>query len=374
MRLGFLRPLYRQVGGYVSVYLDTSRAHENAPGELALRWRAARERLAGAGADPGTLDAVEAVLTDPDRAANGRAVFAQHGTVAFTAPLDRAPGREIAQVSELPHVMPLLAQRPPSAPHLRVVAHRSGGDILAVGEGGELARDARSRRGWPVHKIKTGGWPQSRYQRSAEETWDDNAKEIATGVRDAARRTQPEHIVVAGDTRARALVLDHLSTPLRDRAVVVDSELAADSPVLARVAGNAIARQAERECRARFGDWQVQQTRSAAVEGLTDTLAALRDGKVSELFVAGRLGPAGQVWIGPDGADLAATEAELRELGITELATERADAAIVRAIAATGAGLHFLPDDLVVSHESDDGTPAAEFPRDGICATLRWAA
>jgi release factor family 2 len=372
MRLGFLRPLYRQVGGYVSVYLDTSRAHENAPEELALRWRAARARLAGAGADAGTLDAVEAVLNDPARAANGRAVFAQNGAVAFTAPLDRAPGREIARVSALPHVMPLLAQRPPSPPHLRVVAHRGGGDILAVGEGGELGRDARSRRGWPVHKTKAG-WGLDKYQRNTEEAWDGSAKEIASGVRDAARLTHPEHIVVAGDTRARALVLNHLSTPLRDRAIVVDSEVAADSTVLARVSDNVIARQAERECRARFGEWQVQQTRSATVEGLADTLAALRDGKVSDLFVTGWRGLAAGVWIGPDGADVAATEAELRELGIMDLAPERADAAMVRAVAATGGALHFLPDDLVISHEGSGGPTVAQFPRDGLCATLRWA-
>jgi len=40
MNLGFLRPLYDEIGDYVSVYLDTDRAHENALQAIELRWRA----------------------------------------------------------------------------------------------------------------------------------------------------------------------------------------------------------------------------------------------------------------------------------------------------------------------------------------------
>jgi len=57
--------------------------------------------------------------------------------------------------------------------------------------------------------------------------------------------------------------------------------------------------------------------------------------------------------------------------GVSEPLTDRADAAIVRAIATTEAELHFLPDDLVVG-----GDPAARGgvarPLDGIGATLRF--
>lgn len=103
-------------------------------------------------------------------------------------------------------------------------------------------------------------------------------------------------------------------------------------------------------------------------KGSAGTLAALRDGRVSALFVADRPTSTATVWIGPDGADVALTEAELRERGVRAPVTERADAAIVRALAATDAELHFLPEDLVVSEDS-----SIACPRDGICATLRWA-
>jgi hypothetical protein len=76
-------------------------------------------------------------------------------------------------------------------------------------------------------------------------------------------------------------------------------------------------------------------------------------------------------WIGPGGADVAATQEELEVRGVSDPIGDRADAAIVRAIATTDAELHFLPDDLVVT-----GEPAAcggiARPLDGIGATLRF--
>jgi hypothetical protein len=49
MDLQFLRPLYEHFGGYVSVYLDTSRDSADATSAVDLRWRSARERLPAPG-------------------------------------------------------------------------------------------------------------------------------------------------------------------------------------------------------------------------------------------------------------------------------------------------------------------------------------
>jgi hypothetical protein len=98
MDLEFLRPLYEHVGGYVSVYLDTSPDAEDATRAVDLRWRSARERLASAGADDTTLNALAAVLTGAGRAAAGRAAFGRDGEVLLTEPLPHPPRREIARV------------------------------------------------------------------------------------------------------------------------------------------------------------------------------------------------------------------------------------------------------------------------------------
>ena len=55
MNLDFIRPLYEHTGPWASVYLDASRDTEDGARVVELRWRAAREQLAKAGADEATL-------------------------------------------------------------------------------------------------------------------------------------------------------------------------------------------------------------------------------------------------------------------------------------------------------------------------------
>ena len=143
MKLTPLRPLYDTCGDYVSVYLDTGRAHEDARHAIELRWRAARERLAAEGADPATLDAVRDAVTDPGNTAPGTAVFARNGAIRLLAGLRDAPVREISRLGALPHVLPMLAQLPVLVPHLRITATRAGGEVVAVTGTGE-ARDEKT--------------------------------------------------------------------------------------------------------------------------------------------------------------------------------------------------------------------------------------
>jgi hypothetical protein len=372
VNLGFLRPLYDKIGDYVSVYLDTDRVHENAAEAIGLRWRAARGRLAAAGASPASLEAVAEVIGDPGEVAMGQAVFARDGAVPFTRTLDAPPRREIARLAPLPHLMPLLAQHRPPIPHLRVSATRTGGEIIAIGGSGEGWRDWVAGRQWPVHKTSVGGWSQDRYQRSVEETWEENARALAAEVVAAAGRVGAQHVIVGGDVRARSLLLDHLTKPLRESAAVVDEEVSADSQALAEAAGRALSQWADRDVRECFDDWRTEQAHGRGVQGLARTMAAFRDGQVSDLFLVDDPSSTAAAWIGPAGHDLAASEEELLEWGIAAPVVDRADAAIVRAIARTDAELHFLPADLV-----DTGDPAAcggiAYPRDGVCATLRFS-
>jgi release factor family 2 len=371
VKLGFLRPLYEDFGDFVSVYLDTDRASEDAAHAIALRWRAAREELAGSGASPETLDAAEDVFTDAEEASPGRAVFARDGSVVFTGALDAAPRRQIARLARLPHVMPLLAQHRPPIPHLRVSATRTGGEIVAIGGEGSAWRDWVAGRQWRVHKTPVGGWAQDKHQRTVEENWAQNAKALAGEIDAVARQVGARHVVVGGDVRARGLLLDDLPKPLRQSAVTIDDEVAADSQIMAEAADRALTQWADQTVRDRFGEWQTRRAHGRAAEGLAPVLAALRDGQVSDLFLADDPRSVAAAWIGPAGNDLAATEEEMTQRNVPGPVSDRADAALVRAIASTDAELHFLPADLVRG-----GNPAAcggfASPRDGICATLRF--
>lgn len=372
MDLGFLRRLYDEIGDYVSVYLDTDRVHEGNNSEATqIRWHDARRGLAANGADANSLDAVAELIGDPDEVAPGRALFARNGTVVFTGALDAPPRREIARFATLPHVMPLLAQHRPPIPHVRVSATRTGGELVAIGGSGDAWRDWMAGRQWPVHKVKVGGWAQDKFQRRAEDTWDENAKELAGEVIKAADQVGAQHVIISGDIRARTMLLEHLNVPLRESAVIVDKEIGADSSAMADAADQALSTWADRDRRARFEEWGTRLGHDQAVQGLAPTLTALRNGQVADVFIADNPHSIATAWIGPARTDLAAIAEELQVRGVSEPTNDRADAAIVRAIASTDAELHFLPEDVVQT-----GDPAARGgiarPLDGIGATLRF--
>src|SRR5215469_14976726 len=152
MDLGFLRPVYDGGTGYASVYIDTS-ATESADREVSLRWRSARERLAVAGADAATLDAIGAAVAEHGPGPYCFTVIAREGAVLLTWTLPRGPGYEISEFAPLPRVVPLLADIPRHAPHLRVGADRADGEVLIVSAAGTMTRVDVRGESWPVHKV-----------------------------------------------------------------------------------------------------------------------------------------------------------------------------------------------------------------------------
>ncbi|GAA5054839.1 hypothetical protein HNP84_006111 [Thermocatellispora tengchongensis] len=341
MRLDAIRPLYEQgEGPFASVYLDTSRADESGAAEVELRWRRLREQLLDAGADAETLDAIGRLVTSPAEAAPGRAVFATGGRVVYDEPLPHPPRREIARWSPLPHVMPLLAQRGESVPHLRVLADHTGAEVVVVGAGAPR-RTAVGSEDWPMQKTGQGGWSQKRYERGVEETWERNAIAVAETVDKEARRVGAELVVVAGEPASRALVCEHLDAYSADRVVMAEH---------GKRAQGAAREPFERDAEEAVDDW-VAHRREELIEhygegpsatGLQETVRALRNGQVDTLLLADDPHADGVMWIGPEGGQLAVDRAELVEWGVPEPRRERADAALARAVATTDAELWFV--------------------------------
>ena len=359
MRLDFLRHLYQRPLGCASVYLDITRTDLPAKEQIALRWRAAREELARSPVDRATLDALSELITGPAHNARGIAAFACGGEIVFARPMPDPPRQEIARYGPLPHLMPMLAQSPPAVPHLRVSADRAGGELVEVLGQYQTTPARVDGEGWPVHKTSVGGWSQNRYQRSAEEAWRENEKEFAAAVTAAAERTGAELIMVAGDIKARSLLLDHLGHPWADKIVVVDKEVPAGSDELADAADQEIRRRAGQAARQRLDSVRTQLGRGRAAEGWRDVVARLRDTQVGDLLLADDPSSAAKLWFGPDVTQAGMTADEVRERGASEPVQDRADAVLVRELVLTGAELHFLP----------DGETA---PRDGTAALLRF--
>src|SRR5262245_49556270 len=393
MKPGTLRPLYSAFGGHATVYLDTERRTPDAAHAIELRWRRARSELAAAGAHMETLDAIADVLANPDLTAPGRAVFARDGAVTDTIGLRTPPALPIAVVAPLPRVRPALSDAPPAVPHLRVAVNRAGGDSITY-YGPELsaphgARNSPARRDrqeaaaadqggrwdlqearesheisaaeWPLHKTSVGGWSQARYQRSAEHTWEENAKEVAAQVAAEAEQSKAEFIVLGGDVRARGLLLDRLTPRSRDLVVVVDAEVAADDNELAAAADATATRLASEECQHGLDQWRELAAHGQAAEGIQATISAVRDGQAASIFLGDDTALSEIAWLGVEGTDVATSQAELAERGVLGPLAERTDEAIIRAAVTTDAQMFSMPDDLAADYA----------PKEGVCATLR---
>ncbi|WP_255705525.1 Vms1/Ankzf1 family peptidyl-tRNA hydrolase, partial [Micromonospora sp. DH13] len=226
MQLSFLRPLYDRPGPWCSVYLDASRDTHDARPALDLRWRALKGRLLEQGADAPTVDAVERVVRghDPMAGDYGIAVFATRGRAVLTEYLSAPPLRDLATVSELPHTMPLLAQRGEQVAWVRVLADRRGADAVAVSAGGVPRRaHVTGREDFPLRRVSPGGWSQSRYQRAAMEAWHHNAGDAAAATVELAEKVGAEVVVVAGDVRATGMIAAQLPERWQDVLVRTDA-------------------------------------------------------------------------------------------------------------------------------------------------------
>jgi inosine/xanthosine triphosphate pyrophosphatase family protein len=358
MDVSFLKPLYSRPGPYASVYVDMTRTTEDAEKVIELRWRALREELEARHCPAATLRAVEEKVSEElrRRRSEGLVIFAAGGEVAYSARLAHPPRTSLARVSPLPHVLPYLCYRGERFAHLVARVNRRGGEIDCFGQDGRHHHiDVPGDEDYPIRKTKAGDWNQSRFQRSSENVWKINAKKVAREVDKAARDCNAEAVVIAGDPRARTTVLEEISegtlekTVESDRGEIVDDDL---SRILELKSAERILTVAERfERELANGE--------RAVSGLPATVEAVRRSQVESLLLDDDPDSPASLWIGPDPGDVATKPDELRWLGVNDIQEERADAALVRAVAATDGDLVVLPSD----------SPDTKF---GVGAVLRY--
>jgi hypothetical protein len=367
VKLEFLRPLFERPGAWVSVYLDATRASENADHEVALRWRGLREDLARRGADAPTLDAVEAAVRDhptqPGR--YGLAVFAVGTDVAMAQTLPAPPPADVAYFEPLPHVLPLLEQRRAEVPYVRVLADRTGAalDALSVG-GAPRHREVAGSASFPLRKVHVGGWSHRHYLQAVEESWKRNAGDVAAAAAQLAEAVGAEVIVVGGDVRAVQALVGRLPKRWQERVVATDAgsrHAGADESALDDVTIQAVAETADRHIREVLDRYRAQRGDGTASTGLVDVVDRLQRGQVDTVLLVDDQSSTDTLWIAPDDPMLVAVDDNvLREAGVDDPQKVRADAALVRAIAGTGADLVLLePGEAPLEH--------------GIGAVLRYA-
>lgn len=366
MKLEFLRPLVDRPGPWASVYLDASRADEGAVHELDLRWRAVRAALAEQGCDEKTIDAVEAAFrsfpSQPGR--YGLAIFARSGEVAVVETLPSPPPSDDVTVGPLPHLMPWIVQRGEEVPYVRVLADRTGADVDSLTAGGVPRHvEVKGREQFPMTKVHVGGWSNPRYLRAVEETWKRNAGDVVAAAVDLAETVDAEVIAVSGDVRAVQEFTRQLPKRWQPRVVTTGggSRHASESQAEDDATTRAIAEVADRHVREAVDRFQAQLGEGTASTGLPDVVTRLQRGQVDTVLMVNHPESTDMLWIDPaDPAGISVDDHILREAGI-EPQKVRADAALLRAIAGTDAGL------ILVEPGDAPGL------RHGIGAVLRYA-
>jgi hypothetical protein len=337
VNLAFLRPLYDRPGPFASVYLDATHNTEDAALVRDLRWRAADEQLAGAGADQATRDAMDAaVAAHAGTGRHGLALFATAGEVLAEVALPDPPPVPMAAWSPLPVVAPLVADLGERVRWLRVVADRTGAD-LQLSTGDQPVREqVEGGEQYPVHKAKPGGWSSSRYQRAAETSWDRNAKDVAEAVAEAATHAGVDVVVLAGDVHGRQLVLDHLPVALTGRVVVSDAGSrapGADPEALDLVTAEAVRMLATGRRADVLDRYRTGRARGRAAAGRAQVRRALDVGRVDTLLVDR------EVPVPDDLVGLAVrTDAEVATVGVDEERLPEGVGAVLRYPDTGGAG------------------------------------
>ncbi|MEU6327944.1 Vms1/Ankzf1 family peptidyl-tRNA hydrolase [Streptomyces sp. NPDC047049] len=371
MRLSLLKPVINRPGPWASVYANVPLSTEDAAKQQELTASATTAQLFALGADEATCGAVHEALLTPQEGSrgphSGRVLFAAHGEIVLDTPLPGPPAMPFAAWGPVPRVTPLLAAIGDDPVCLVVRLDRDGADFSLVGERGTGSPGRHSRTASPLPRTAAGDPSERHFRTKTENTWEHNAGEIADAVREAFEKSGAEAVVLVGETRERHLVHEKLPEPLRAltyesshggrapgaESALVDRDIAQVRAVQER---EHIARVADR-FRTGAGPGNGRAPHAAA--GIPALIEAAREHRIDTLLVSPHGSDiARQVWVGSDADQLAVRGTELSYLGEEHPAVARADDALVRSAAATGA-------DVVVVRDPDRA------PTGGLGAILR---
>jgi Bacterial archaeo-eukaryotic release factor family 2 len=368
MELSSLKPLFDHPGPWASVYLDTSRATQDAKQQIELRVRAALSRLDELGVDKETRRALGDALADIPVSGSppGRALFAAGGEVVLDRPLTASPPLPEATWSVLPRLAPLLTLVEDQPRCLVAHVARTGARFEVVGSLEHEAAGEVKGAQWPVHRTGRNDWSERRFQIRVENTWERNAELIAEEIARIWPGTGADLLVLAGDPRERRSVHDRLPEQLRHSSVETGH-----GPV-----AREIAEARERWQRTRL-EGALDRFRAgrghpgehgpdgsdpgAAAEGVPAVVEAARRRQIETLLVQPDGGDTQrEVWVGPAPDQVGVERRELRAMGVPDPVPARADDALLRSGVAADARVLAVPDDMAG-------------PAGGVGAVLRWS-
>ncbi|WP_432544490.1 baeRF2 domain-containing protein [Kineococcus sp. SYSU DK002] len=373
MKLDWLKEVALDPGPHVCVYADATRDRETGAHDIDLRWRDARAALAGQGAPEPALTALDAVATEPTGLGGhlGRAMVATASGLELDVVLPAPPAREEASTGPVAHLMPLVRSSADDVRYVLVELDRAGADITtARSDTVETPRKQTVEGGHDLlHKVPGGGWAALRYQHAVQDSWDHNAAAVADELAAIVRTERPEVVLLTGDTKAAAALKDKAAPVVLDLLVEVQGGGRAAGTREKAFAANvaqALDEVRTRRRRAVVDEFVQERGRQGrAVEGFGPVVAALRAGQVATLLLEDDPTSTTHLWAGPGPLELATTTQDLHAMGVRDVVEVRADAALLRALAASDAEIEVLP------QPQEDEEPLVSMA-DGLGALLRY--
>lgn len=366
-----LKQLLAEPGPWTYAYIDGTGDVPQVEEEA--RQRSLHDRLRTAGAPEPDADAVETAAAQKTGlpSPSARFLLVRNGQVELDESFAGARlGAERLGHGLLPEVLPLVRHRSSSVRYLVIETGREGAQVRLerAGRGAaERVEDVEGRSD-SLPKVQAGGLSHARYQRHSEEIWKQNQDEVAETVDRLVRECQPAFVVVAGDVRARQLLLDAVGSEARGLVVEVDAHTraeGADEDALDSAIADAMETHT-RDALAEARDRAAADSGARGAHGTEAVMTALQQSQVDTLILDARVIGAeptlcaldAQPWVSQDIAG--ALDAEV---------IERVPFAEALARAALLTGARILID------EPDEGAPGevrSEEPAHEPIAALRW--
>lgn len=384
-----LAHLIEPLGGWTTVYTDLSVDTGDPARTEALRRRALVDGVRRAGAPEVDAAAVEALLAEPTHLPSPATLFAlvREGEVVLRQLVEEAAVRpDVHAHGPVPDLVPFLAHLAHAATYVLVEAERGTASVTLrrFGDAAPERSETIEGRQEDLTKVRAGGWSEIDYQHRTEEIWKQNETEVAAFVDRLVLDRRPDLLIVAGDVRARELLVQALSTQSRSLLTEIDENAGApgasqqtlDAGVAAALATWAESGRAAALDRLRQFDGEAD---GRAAIGLGATVSALQQAQVETLLVDSRV-LEGRTVLALGEAPWIATASDALSDGVDHVTVDAAQA-LLRAALLTDAEVVFADVPVTTDEVLEVGTnpetdPAADpLPghADGVAAVLRWS-
>lgn len=343
-----LARIFEHPAPFATVVLASPSAAEDAAERLRIEWKNARRQLAEAEMPDEILDELETQVGRHHDLGESLAAVAAADGLALVRGLPVPVEQPVVRAGELPHLVPMIAAEQSTRPYVAVITDREGADVWSHGPDGDVRQGEVHGDTEHIHKGHPGGWSQRRFQQRAENTWEANAKQVAAVVTREVKRVDAHFVAIAGDTKARGYLEEHMPNGMQDLVRHVDtggrnldgSHQKVEEEIVRLIADDVAAE--KRDLLRTFDEERGQDDRAA--DGPARTLEALAQARVETLLVPHRDDLDGRTaFFGPEPTQVGIDAGTVKATGIDDPREAPLVDVAVRAALLTGAEVRTIP-------------------------------